>query len=166
MSVTLKVRNIDSITKLFDMGLGARPTIGLQLVVQGPAAAYALVWEWGRVDINPGPKTMLSTNPDGDQAVMTITAPNGFIRVNRAKYRVIVREEFAAVAWNKVKPANIPKQVRLLLKRAALRCADLIAETAPIDSGDLRYAIRAAEERDDVLQETSDRITIRPRVRP
>lgn len=144
MPVLMKIRNIDRIKNAFLSGLGIRSTVRIVLIVQGPAAAYALVWEWGRIGIRPGPKTQWGSNPEGGIAVMTKTAPSGFIRVNRAKYRQIIREEFAAHGWSRTKPENFDKNIVDVLKYAAARCADLTADTAPIDTGQLRAAIRIA----------------------
>jgi hypothetical protein len=165
MAVTLKVKNLDSLRDKFKMGLGARPTVRMGIILQGPAAAYALVWEFGRVDINPGPKTQWGTNPDGETVVLTKTAPYGYIRVNRAKYRQFVREEFYKQSWKGIKPNQIPKVVQALLARAADKCAELIAQTAPEDTGELKSEIRAVELTGPVNQETTDRLSIRPRVR-
>ena len=144
MSVSLRCRNLDHLADLFDMGLGARPTIRMNLNITGPAAAYALVWEWGRVDIKPGPKTVYGMNPYvGDVVVLTKTAPYGYIRINRTKYIQYVRQELGKIVWKNLKPAEIPSKVDWALRKAAERCADLIAETAPFDTGQLRDAIRA-----------------------
>ena len=147
------------------MGLGARPTVRLNLNIMGPAAAYALVWEWGRVDINPGPKTVYSTNPAGEAVVLTKTAPYGYIRVNKQRYVEFVRDEFGKVVWRKLKPKQFPNAIEWALRKAAVSCADLIAETAPYDTGALHDAIRAvmvsagAE-----VQEVNDRVSLRLRV--
>lgn len=141
MAVTLRATNLDKLAGQFDMGLGARPTIRMQIVVRGPAASYAFTWEWGRVDINPGPKTLWGTNPDGEQAVMTKTAPSGFVRVNRAKYRQIIKEELQAVPFHKLLLKAYPAAIKAALGRAANRCGAIIAATAPVDTGALREAI-------------------------
>ncbi len=142
MSVTLKVKNIDRFVDQFKLG-GGRPTVKMGLKITGPAAAYALVWEFGRADIKPGPKTLWGTNPDGERRVLTRTAPSGYIRVNKNKFRLIIRDEMKKIVWRKIKPREIPNAVQWALEKAAPRIADLIAETAPFDTGALRAAIRA-----------------------
>lgn len=134
---------MDRLVAQFDTGLGARPTIRMQVTIGGKPAAYAFVWEWGRVDINPGPKTMWGTNPAGETAVMTITAPSGFVSVNRLRYREIIKEELYAIPFYKLSLRQFPKAIKEALVRAANRCGALIAETAPVDTGDLREAIVA-----------------------
>lgn len=143
MGVTVKVKNVEKFVAQFRFGLGARPTIHVSLKITGPAAAYALVWEWGRVDVSPGPKTVWGTNPDGRTTVLTKTAPYGYIRVNKEKFRQIVRAEMKKVRWDTVSPRQIPNMVFWALTKAAPLIADLIAETAPVDTGQLRDAIRA-----------------------
>lgn len=166
MSVTLKVKNIDRFVEQFHFGTGARPTIVVGLKVTGPAAAYCLIWEWGRADIKPGPKTQWGTNPDGDRRVLTRTAPSGFIRVNRGKFRLIIRDEMKKIAWRRITPKEIPNAVQWALTKAAHRMADLIAETAPVDTGELRRAIRAIKIiGPGGLQSISDRVPVRARLR-
>lgn len=166
MAVTVRVVNIDNVISALKQGVGSRPTIRLGLKISGPAAAYALIWEWGRVTCNPGPKTMMSTNPDGELVVMTKTAPHGFIRVNRNQFRKYVREELGTINWKGTKITQLRIQIANALERAAHRCADLIADTAPVDSGDLREAIRAVDILTDAdVPATSDRVSIRMRVR-
>ena len=163
--VTLKIKNVDALVSQFKLGMGARPTVNMRLSVSGPAADYALVWEWGRVDCQPGPKTLWGVNPDGETAVMTKTAPYGFIRVNREKYRQFVLEELTKINWRRVGVAKIPKKVWEALEEAAKRCADLIAETAPIDTGALRAAIRSfAVSSGEAEEATQDFISVRARV--
>lgn len=162
MGVTLKIRNLEAISEAFLLGPGVRPSVRLGLVVTGEVADYALVWEWGRVTCKPGPKTLYGLNPDGDMVVMTKTAPNGFIRVNKQKYRQIMRDELKAIPWKKIKKfSQIPPEIEKALNRAAPQCADIIAETAPYDTGALREAISTA-----TLQsgEQVDRLSFRVRV--
>ena len=166
MSVSLRIKNLDAFCSQFDMGMGTRPSVRLGLIITGPASAYSQVWEWGRVDINPGPKTMWSQNPDGDRVVLTKTAPFGWIRVNRQKYRDYVREELAKIQWNRVKLNQIPAMVNWALTKAASRCADLMAATAPYDIGQLRDAILALSiSSGDEQQVTTDALSLRVRMR-
>lgn len=163
MAVTLKVKNIDRLTEALAGGFSA-PVVRFLVTVSGEASRYAWIWEWGRVGINPGPKTTWGTNPDGQLRVMTITAPSGFIRVNRWRYKQIIREEVGNVRWSQVKPSGVNKAVQAALERAAKRCADLVSETAPIDTGALREAIKVigpvqAE------QVTTDTVGLRPKLK-
>lgn len=144
MAVTLRVKNVDALTERLALGkTRARITLGIQL--NGPAAEYGLIWEWGKVSIQPGPKTLWSTNPDGEEVVLTKTAPFGYIRVNRTMYRRYIKEEVAKINFHGLPPSQWNPQLEKALNRAAKRCANLIAETAPEDSGELKNEIREAE---------------------
>jgi len=159
VGVTLKAKDPERIAEALLLGNEYRPTIRLRLSVTGEVADYALIWEWGRVTCQPGPKTMWSTNPDGQTVVMTKTAPNGFIRVNQAKYRQFVKEELKKIPWKKIKKfRQIPPEIEEALFRAASRCANLIAQSAPIDTGALREAIRMSD-----ASEQADRLSFRLR---
>jgi hypothetical protein len=166
MAVTLRIKNLDAFVSQFDMGQGTRPSVRLGLMLTGPAARYGLVWEWGRVDCNPGPKTLWGTNPDGETTVLTRTAPRGWIRVNRQQYRNFVREEMAKIQWHRIQVKQIPSLVDWALRKAAARCADLMAQTAPYDTGQLREAIRALSiATGDEVQITNDALSVRVRMR-
>lgn len=162
MAVTLRVKNLDKLVAQFDMGMGARPTVRMLIIVRGPVASYALVWEFGRADINPGPKTLWGTNPDGEERVMTKTAPTGFIRVNRSKYRAIIKEELQAVPFYRFPLAKYPSLIKQALQAAAKRCGALIAETAPYDTYALREAIVAVDIADG--GRAVDEIGVRPNI--
>ena len=150
-----------------DLGLGARPTIAMGLQLNGHAIAYGMVWEWGRVDINPGPKTQWGVNPDGDRVVLTITAPMGWIRVNKDRYRKIIQEELEKAQFWKMTLKQMAKAVEKALRAAGPRIADLMANTAPIDTGELRAEIRAAITipSDGEIQNIADRLSVRSRIR-
>ena len=114
----------------------------------------ALVWDMGYVTrvIKPGPKTLWSVNVLGEPKVLTITAPTGFIRVQRSTYLGILRDEyqkadFAHQPWEKWK-----ELVETMMTNAATRCAEAISAAAPIDKGDLRRSIVAAEPGDPELE--------------
>jgi hypothetical protein len=165
MSVSLKIKNLERIPELFQLGLGARPSVRLILAVTGPVTKYFDVWEWGRVTCKPGPKTQWGVNPAGDTVVMTRTAPMGFIRVNRDRYREIIRGEvMKRLKWKHIPLKQIPEAIQWGLHNAAPMCADLIAETAPFDTYALREAIRAAMAVTDNEPVAVDIIAVRARV--
>ncbi len=94
MPVTLRIRNPAALEQQILDYVGTRPTIKISLSITGPAAAYALVWEWGSTRITkPGPKTTWGENPNGDRVILTKTAPLGYIRTNIPEFRKIIREE-------------------------------------------------------------------------
>lgn len=151
MSVTMRVEGLDKLAASFGQ-LPNRVQAGVKL--RGPAVAYGLSWEFGSSRISkPGPKTTWGTNPDGKRVILTQTAPRGWIRVNTNQYRQFVRAEFANTDFNRY-PVNRWKVVIAeLLYRAAKKCAALMEETAPVDTGALRSQIVAVNEPDPILEE-------------
>jgi len=130
------------------------PQITGGVKVVGPPAAYALVWEWGSVRLTkPGPKTTWGENPAGERVILTITAPYGYIRVNKFQYIHILKEEVQNARLNKVSPDNWENALKDAMSRAEIRCALLISSTAPIDSGDLRTSIQPAGVNSQLLDE-------------
>lgn len=115
--------------------------LGSAVKVVGPAAAYALVWELGAIHLSkPGPKTVWSTNAYGESVILTIQAPHGFVRVNKQKYIEFIKDELSKANFQGQDYSTVFKQV---MDNAADRAAQLIAETAPIDTGQLRESIQA-----------------------
>lgn len=144
MAVTLKFKNLDKVVESLKSGVSTKPVIKMGVKVSGSAAPYSLVWEYGRVSCNPGPKTLWSINFLGETVVLTKTAPQGFIHVNVSSYRQFIREEMKS-ALASAKSNGIYNAVRKALAQAAQRCADLMSKTAPIDKGDLRSEIKSAD---------------------
>jgi hypothetical protein len=158
MPVTLRVKNVDAITEQLALGR-ARPRIRMAIMVSPEVMARAFVWEWGRVGIQPGPKTTWSVNFDGQEVVLTRTAPNGYIRVNRKQYKSFIIEEINKIHFAGLKPSQWNPEFEKALRRAAKRSAQLIAQTAPWDTGRLREEIESAAIED---ADTADRISLRP----
>jgi hypothetical protein len=120
---------------------------------EGEAAAYALVWEWGNSrQTKEGPKTVLGINPDGETVWLSTQAPFGYIRIYEPEFVNMVFEELAKVDF---KAAETGEEILQALKeassRAGARVADIIKEAAPVDSGDLRDSIGAADPNDPEL---------------
>jgi hypothetical protein len=113
--------------------------------------AYALVWEFGRVGIKPGPKTVLSTNYEGEEVVLTIQAPHGYIRIHQEDYKQIMADEFSKADWANTPMNRWDALLRDVVNNAAARCAELIIEGAPVDSGDLVMSIEPVEVGDSIL---------------
>lgn len=151
MTVTATITGIDDLVK----SLSSLPSRVVSGVKTKDELNYikALVWDMGYVNrvIKPGPKTLWSVNVLGESKVLTITAPTGFIRVQRSTYLAVLREEFTKADFA---GHPIPEWANLaedMMKRAAQRCAELIARAAPLDKGDLRNSIVAADPGDDAL---------------
>lgn len=120
------------------------------IVSEGDAAAYALVWEWGNArQTKEGPKTVKGINPDGDEVWLSIQAPFGYIRIHEPDFVRIIIDKLAATDFSETVTA---KEVRAEMEKASASSAELIAELirqgAPVDSGDLRESLQAADPND------------------
>lgn len=116
-------------------------TIGI--VVSGPAKEYALVWEWGNVrQTKKGPKTTRGINPDGKEVWLTIQAPFGYIRVNTPRYWQIVEEEMNKVDFFAT-GSKVDKSLFRASERIAERILEVIKDTVPVDTEQLKDALRA-----------------------
>lgn len=135
-------------------------SVGAGVKLDAEAVVRGMVWEWGRIDINPGPKTMWSTSPGGYPAVLTITAPHGWIRVNRDQYQAILKEEMKKVNFIGAHPSKWPNMIRTAAGYAAERCANLMSQTAPIDTGLLRSSIHPVTEQDPTMQNDKGAVNI------
>lgn len=168
MAVTLKLKNVEGLAEAFLLDPSVRPSVRMNLVITDPKVAeYAMIWEFGRVTCNPGPKTLWGTSPvTGETAVMTKTAPNGFIRANKRKCAGFIRAELKAIPWKKIKKfSQIPPEIEKAMERAAPQCADLIANTAPFDTYALRKAIRSHKVVRSTGTETVDILSLRIRAK-
>lgn len=114
----------------------------------------ALVWDMGYVTrvIKPGPKTLWSVNVLGEPKVLTITAPTGFIRIQRNTYVAILKDEFAKADFPSHDISGWRAVAEEMMRNAAQRCAAAISTRAPIDKGDLRASIVAADPGDPEMQ--------------
>lgn len=153
MSVTLRVSGLGSVMAAFE-SLPSLMEAGVK--VSGESAIYSLIWEWGYATrkIQPGPKTEWGTNPDGESKVLTIVAPTGYIRINRNEYTRILIEEFKKVGIAKLPLSEWTGAMTALLNSAAERCAEVIRNAAPVDTGQLRSEIVPAQVGDSVLTDT------------
>ena len=122
----------------------------------GPATDYALFWEWGKVSIKPGPKTVDSTNFQGESVVLTRTAPHGWIRVNREQYIQALRTRFKAVRFGTLPLERWGSAIDDFLRAAAKDCAQIMEDTAPHDTYDLISGIIAVNEPDPALEGTEN----------
>ncbi len=125
--------------------------------VEGEAAAYALVWEWGNARQHQiGPKTTLGVNPDGKRVYLSIQAPTGYIRVNTPLFVAALKEELAKVRFSNVSTGGVSAELEKAAKRTALRMRDIIREHAPVDSGELHDDIQVVNPGDPLLDQAED----------
>jgi len=115
----------------------------------GEASAYALTWEWGNVrQVERGPKTTMGLNPAGQRVFLSIQAPFGYIRINQGRYWEILQEEVQKVRFESERTGDISDELRSAARRAVRRCAQLIRETVPVDSGALQRSIQVIDPED------------------
>lgn len=127
--------------------------------VIGPAAAYALVWEWGNTrQVRPGPKTVLGTNPDGKMIWLSAQAPFGYIRRNEPLYWDLIHEQWLEVNLNQSTKERLKSEIeRKFCKPVAKQMADIIRDNAPEDSGELKSNIQPLDPGDELLDKDTDR---------
>jgi hypothetical protein len=129
----------------------------------GEAAAYAEVWEWGNVrQTQPGPKTTLGTNPDGEQVWLSIQAPFGYIKIHESRYWEFLKEELEKVEFKSTTAQGITDELEKAAIKAMKRVADLIGESAPVDKGTLSDSFRVVLPGDILLDDddTDDERTL------
>src|ERR1017187_2529683 len=152
MGVTLEVSGIDKLGAAFDR-LPSLVTAGVK--VGPPGSAYYAAWEFGKISIKPGPKTMWSANAMGQRVVLTIQAPHGYVRTNKKEFQQIIKGEISKVKLATAKMAQWGKAIEGRADKAAQKCTDLTRETAPVDTGDLRNSIEPCWHDDDLLSKSS-----------
>jgi len=151
MPVTAQITGIDALVAQFK-ALPDRVDSGVKTVDE-LNYIKALVWDLGYIHrvIKPGPKTLWSVNVFGDEKVLTITAPTGFIRINRNRYRAVLQDEYTRADFAHHPISQWGELAEAMMRNAAQRCADIISSSAPIDSSELRGSIVAAEPGDPEL---------------
>lgn len=118
------------------------PVVG-GIAIFGTAAAYGLVWEYGSSRMKtPGPKTMWGINPLGEEAILTKQAPLGYIAINEDKFWPIIQDEFSKVEFKSKTEGGIRLELEIAMDNASQRIARLVADAAPVDTGDLRSSIQ------------------------
>ena len=125
--------------------------------VEGPAAAYALVWELGNAkQTKPGPKTVRGINPDGSHVFLSIQAPRGYIRVSSSLYAAALKQELTKVKFVSESTGAISTQLERAAVRTVKRIRDIIKDHAPVDSGELVSNIKIVEPGDPLLDEAEE----------
>jgi hypothetical protein len=151
MPVSIKISGIDKLSaKIKSMP----DNLSAGVKITGPAASYAEVWEFGKISCNPGPKTMWSTNIDGEEVVLTKTAPHGYIRVHKTTFRQYFREELTKAKLHTIPFDEWGDALGKVMDETVIRCAILIADSAPIDTGALKGAIEPVSSKDNTAGST------------
>jgi hypothetical protein len=145
LTPTLTFDKLDSFLVEFE-NLG---TISGGVAVYGPAAAYALVWEYGAPPPwhikKPGPKTLWGTNALGETKIMTRTAPDGYIAIHHDDLWPLLEKELSYVKFSSKNEDGIRLELEVAVDNATQAWARMISDSAPVDSGDLRSGIDYVE---------------------
>jgi hypothetical protein len=122
--------------------------------VEGPAAAYALVWEWGNARQHQiGPRTTLGINPDGERMYLSLQAPRGYIRVNEPLFWIAAMNEMNKVGYRGTTPQEVRAELEKTAERICNRIRDILQEHVPVDTFQLHDAIRTIRVGDPLLDE-------------
>lgn len=113
------------------------------VAASGPGTAYALVWELGNIRMTKaGPKTVMGHNPiSGETAFFSTQAPLGYVRVLVPVFMQIIVNEMRTVQWASANKAVIEKQIKNAAAVITQKMAQLVAQHAPVDTGDLQMSI-------------------------
>lgn len=127
------------------------------VMIVGDAAGYAPVWEWGnRRQKKPGPRTVIGTNPRGRMVWLSSQAPFGYIRINEHFMHEIVDDVFSKLSFNDPSPAAITRKLEQAAKKISKAIAEVIRDSAPVDSGLLRKSIVPVDPNDTILDQETD----------
>lgn len=127
----------------------------------GEAAAYADVWEWGNVrQTKPGPKTVLGTNPDGEEVWLSIQAPFGYIKIHENDYWEILKIQLGKVKFKGTTAKEITEELEDASLKAMKLIAQVVGDNAPIDKGDLSKSFKAVKPGDILLDDDYDERTL------
>ena len=128
-------------------------------VVGDPEDVYGLVWEWGnRRQKKPGPKTVIGTNPAGKMVWLSSQAPFGWIRINEPFMLRIVDDVMATAEFTDPSRDGVRRELERLAKKISKGCAEVLAMSAPVDSGALRKAIKPVDPGDAILDQETDEL--------
>ncbi len=127
-------------------------TVEAGLLATGDAAAYAEVWEWGNArQTEQGPKTVLGINPDGETVWLSTQAPMGYIAIHTDKYMMIIQDELGKLA---LKGGEGTKAELVGVAHQAMeRIKEVVQETAPVDTGQLRDSFQVVDDGDSALDD-------------
>jgi hypothetical protein len=150
MNLKLSIDGIDQFLKeLEDDGV-----VQAGVSVEGPAAAYALVWEWGNArQTKKGPKTVLGTNPKGERVWLSSQAPVGYIWTNTPKFLDSISQELKQVSFSGTTKQSVTSELKRASLNIAKQMADVISEAAPVDTGQLESSFRPLASGDPMLEE-------------
>jgi hypothetical protein len=122
------------------------------VMVVGEAAAYAEVWEWGNLrQTKPGPRTVMGTNPKGEQVWLSSQAPFGWIRVNEDEMWSALQHELSKMSFDQPNARAMTVELEKRAYNAAKLVAQILQEHAPKDRGVLAAEVVAVKPSDGIL---------------
>lgn len=127
--------------------------IEVGLAVEGPAAAYAEVWEWGNArQTKEGPRTVRGVNPNGESVWLSSQAPRGYIRVNDSIYLDIIKVELGKLEFKGTDALSVKQDIERTCIDIMQQIAHVVEEHAPVDTGQLSQSFRVVRPNDPLLQ--------------
>lgn len=150
MNITFDIEGIKTFLKeLEDDGL-----VESGVSVEGPASAYAEVWEWGNMrQTKKGPKTVLGTNPRGERVWLSSQAPYGYIWRNEVNFWRSISQELEKVSFRGTTKQAVTGELEKACEKATKEMAGTIGESAPVDTGQLSDSFRSVPSGDSLLEE-------------
>jgi hypothetical protein len=119
-------------------------------IADAEVAQYARAVEYGSVAgqrpwPSPGPRTTLAVDPEGgEQVVVALAAPHGFVRMNTGAIAGALTEELQAPAdW--LDGEAVAQHLGDVVRRAALRSLERLRQAAPRDTGRLAESLQIAD---------------------
>jgi hypothetical protein len=148
------MRTLDELADTLDALAVISGPRGAAIGVADPQIArYARALEFGSVAgekpwPQPGPRTTLAVHPQtGEQVVVSVQAPQGFIRANLSQFiEALVREMGRPANW--LDPAKVEAHLSAAVQRSADAALDALKQAAPRESGRLAQSLVVVEGND------------------
>jgi hypothetical protein len=127
------------------------------MIVGEPEDVYGPVWEWGnRRQKKSGPRTVIGTNPRGQMVWLSSQAPFGWIRINEPFMHRIVDDVLGELSFDQPDAASITREIERGAKKISKAIADVLKDSAPVDTGALRRSIVPVDPNDAILDQETD----------
>lgn len=144
--------NLDDLADAFAALEDVAPATAGIGVADPQVAQYARALEYGSVAgeppwPHPGPRTTLAVNPEtGEGVVVSLQAPNGFVRTQAAAIAAALVEQLAEPT-NWLEPRAAQQHIQQSVSEAARRALELVRTSAPRDAGKLSESLQITDAR-------------------
>lgn len=142
-----EIFSLDELSAAFEMLAHVASTAAAIGVADAEVGRYARAVEYGSMAgakpwPNPGPQTALAVNPDtGEPVVVTVQAPQGFIRTNAAAMsRAMVEQLREPADW--LGAESLTQRLAEAAQEAAEQAVAVLRSAAPRDSGRLAESVQ------------------------